>query len=71
MIDARYQGMSFGRQAMELLIEYVKRRPNATELLTSCVPKEGGPQPFYEKLGFEFTGEYEDGEAMLRLPLRG
>lgn len=69
MIDARYQGMSFGRRAMELIIEHVKGRPNATEFLTSCVQEKGGPQPFYEKLGFEFTGDYEEGEAVLRLPL--
>lgn len=67
MIDARYQGMDFGRQAIELLITHVKTRPNATELLTSVLQDEGGPQGFYEKLGFELTGEYEEGEAMLRL----
>jgi diamine N-acetyltransferase len=66
MIDARYQGMGFGLQAMALLIEHVRGRPNATELLTSVFQAEGGPQEFYEKLGFELTGEYEEGEAMMR-----
>jgi diamine N-acetyltransferase len=69
MIDARYQGMNFGRRAMELVIAYVNTRPNATELLTSVIQAEGGPQGFYESLGFELTGEYEDGEAMMRLGL--
>jgi diamine N-acetyltransferase len=67
MIDARFQGMGFGHQAMLILIDHVKTRPNATEFLTSVVQSEGGPQGFYEKLGFELTGEYEDGEAMMRL----
>jgi len=67
MIDARYQGMDFGRRAIELLVVHVKTRPNATELLTSVHQDEGGPQGFYEKLGFKLTGEYEEGEAMLRL----
>jgi diamine N-acetyltransferase len=69
MIDARYQKMNLGRRAMELLIEHVKTLPRATKLLTSVVQAEGGPQIFYEKLGFELTGEYEEGEAMMRLPL--
>lgn len=69
MIDHRYQGLGFGSRAMGLLIEYVKSRPNATELITSVLQEEGGPQGFYEKLGFELTGEYEEGEAILQLRL--
>jgi diamine N-acetyltransferase len=69
MVDARYQGMGFGRQALEILIEYVKTRPNATELLTSVHVAEGGPQEFYERMGFALTGDWEEGEAIMRLPL--
>ncbi len=69
MIDHRYQGRGYGRKAVELLIGYVKTRPNATELLTSIHEAEGGPEGFYRELGFEFTGEYEEGEAMMRLKL--
>lgn len=69
MIDVRYQGLAFGRRAIELLIEYVRGRPNAAVLLTSVVQDEGGPQLFYEKLGFELTGDYDDGEAVMKLPL--
>jgi diamine N-acetyltransferase len=69
MIDTRYQGMGFGERALEQLIEYVKTRHGATELLTSFAPGEGGPQGFYEKLGFEPTGGYDDGETIMRLRL--
>jgi len=69
MIDARYQGSGFGRRAVELLIRHVRSRPNASELLTSVVQANGGPQGFYERLGFELTGDYEDGEAVMRLAL--
>ena len=70
MIDVRYQRRGIGKKALQLLIEHVRTLPNATELLTSCVQKEGGPQPFYETLGFVPTGEYEEGEAILRLDLQ-
>ena len=67
MIDARYQRLGFGRRAMHLVLEHVRRRPGATCLITSVVPGAGGPQPFYESLGFRPTGDFEDGEAVLRL----
>ncbi len=69
MIDHRYQGMGFGYKAMLLLIEHVKTRPNATEFLTSMVQKKGGPQGFYEKLGFKLTGDHDEDEAMMSLKL--
>lgn len=69
MIDARYQRHGFGRQAIELLIDHVRTRPGATMLLTSCVPGEGTPMPFYAKLGFVETGEEDDGERVMRLDL--
>jgi diamine N-acetyltransferase len=69
MIDARYQGMGFGRRALELLIDHVRTRPNATELFTSVHQAEGGPQGFYEGMGFRLTGDREDGEAILKLQL--
>ena len=69
MIDARYQGRGFGRRAIELLIEHVRTRPGATTLMTSCVPGPGSPCPFYERLGFVYTGEVDDGELVMRLPL--
>jgi len=70
MIDKRYQGMRFGQRAMELFIAHVVKQPNATELLTSVVQELGGPQEFYEKIGFKLTGEYDDGEAMMSLVLK-
>ncbi|MFH1312351.1 MAG: GNAT family N-acetyltransferase [Candidatus Eisenbacteria bacterium] len=69
MIDQRYQGMGFGRKALEHLIEYVKTRPGATVLLTSIHVAEGSPQGFYERMGFKLTGDWEEDEALMRLRL--
>lgn len=54
---------------MVLVIDHVRGLPGAKELLTSYVPGEGNPSPFYYKLGFEETGEIEDVEKVLRLEL--
>ena len=67
MIDIRYQRLKFGRRALELVIEHIKTRPNATRFLTSVIQEPGGPQAFYEGLGFKLTGDHEDGEAVMRL----
>jgi len=69
MIDGRYQGMNFGRRALELIIAHVRTRPAARTLVLSIVPGDGSPQGFYERLGFRLTGEVEDGEHVMQLRL--
>jgi len=69
LIGARYQRRGYGRAAMQQLIDYVRTRPAAAELLVSYVPGEGGPQGFYEGLGFVPTGEVDAGEVVMKLPL--
>jgi diamine N-acetyltransferase len=69
MIDHRFQGRGFGARALDLLLEHVRTRPGASALLTSCVPGEGSPGPFYEKMGFAPTGEVEEGETVMRRAL--
>jgi len=69
MIAAEQQGEGYGRRALELLVDRVRNLPGATELLTSYVPAEGGPEGFYKGFGFVDTGEVENGEVVCRLPL--
>ncbi len=69
MIDARHQGRGYGARAIELLVGHVRTRPGATELKTSWVPGSGGPEPFYLRIGFEPTGEIDEGEVVARLAL--
>lgn len=69
MIDGRYQGLGYGRAAIGLVADHVRTLPGATELLTSWVPLPGGPEPFYRGLGFEPTGDVDDGEVVGRLRL--
>ena len=69
MIDHRYQGLGYGKRAMELLIDLVKGLPGATEMRVSHVKAPGGPGPFYESLGFVETGEVHGGEHEMVLEL--
>ncbi len=69
MIDARYQRLGFGRQALQQVIDHVRGRPGATSLGLDYSPGEGNPQPFYARFGFVETGEVVDGEQIMSLEL--
>ncbi len=60
MIDKNHQGKGYGKQAMQEVIEFVRTLPNARQLCLSYVPGEGCPAPFYKKVGFVDTGEFDD-----------
>ncbi len=66
MVAEAHQGKGHGLQAIELLIDHVRTRPDAAELLTTCIPGKGSPEPFYIKAGFQPTGKLHDGEVELR-----
>jgi len=68
LIDGRYQRRGYGRETLRQVVELI-RAEGATELLTSYVPGDGGPWPFYEEFGFRPTGEIEDDEIVIRLPI--
>ncbi len=69
MIDVRYQKLGFGKKAMDLLLEYVRTRPGAKEMMLSCHPGEDGPEPFYRRYGFALTGRMLGDEAEMRIDL--
>lgn len=69
MIAGPHQGKGYGRRALNLVLDHVRRRPNVRSVKVSYVPIDGNPAPFYQKLGFAPTGEVEDGEVVLRLQL--
>ena len=69
MIAAPHQGKGYGRKAVELLIERVRTRPGAKELLVSCEEGDGSPEGFYQKLGFNRNGKMYDDEVGLSLAL--
>lgn len=71
LIDEHHQRRGHGREVVRLVVELV-RDAGAEELLTSYVPGgEGGPWPFYERLGFVPTGDLDvNGEVILSLDLR-
>jgi diamine N-acetyltransferase len=71
LIDERYQRRGYGTAAIDLVVEYFRSRPGVVAMWTSAGEGKGSPIPFYERYGFERTGEMvDDDEVKLRLAIR-
>ena len=69
MVAGQQHGKGFGRRGLEQVIEYVRTRPGATVLKTSCGQGPGSPEGFYQALGFRRNGEMIGREVGLSLDL--
>jgi diamine N-acetyltransferase len=69
LIDQRHQQKGYGTATLDLIVEYFRGRPGVEVIWTSAGQGEGSPIPFYERYGFERTGDVEEGEAKLRLTI--
>ncbi len=68
LVDAGQQGRGFGRQAMQWVHDEALRGGFA-EVGLSHVDADGHAGAFYQKLGYAYTGEIDDGERKMRLGL--
>jgi diamine N-acetyltransferase len=66
MIAAPYQGLGYGRQALDRLLDHL-RAQGTPELYTCCGLGEASPEGFYKQLGFAPTGEWYGDEVELKL----
>lgn len=62
-IAAGQQGRGYGTFAVEALCAEIRER-GQTRATTTYEPGEGGPEPFYLRLGFRPTGEHSGGETV-------
>jgi diamine N-acetyltransferase len=69
LIDGRFQGRGYGAATIDKVVGYLRSRPEADVLWTSCKSGPHSPQPFYLHYGFVLTGEVKWGEDLLRLDL--
>jgi diamine N-acetyltransferase len=70
LIDERYQRHGYGTETLDRIVAYFRGRPGVEVLWTSAGQGDGSPITFYERYGFEQTGEIVfDDEVLLRLRL--
>ncbi|MCW5611383.1 MAG: histidinol dehydrogenase [Rubrivivax sp.] len=70
LVDARFQRRGIGRQAIAWVLQEARRLGFETVGL-SHQPLEGHAGPFYEKLGFVYTGVVDEGEIKMVHRLEG
>ncbi|MDP2005695.1 MAG: GNAT family N-acetyltransferase [Rubrivivax sp.] len=68
MVDARHQGRGIGRRAIAWILDEA-RRMGLPAVGLSHAQDAGHAGPFYEKLGFRYTGELDGDELMMVHPL--
>ena len=67
MIDYKFQNKGYGRKALELGIEYVKKRFNPKAIYTGVTIGNDVAKRLYESVGFVATGLVEFGMEEMRL----
>ena len=66
MIDERFQGRGYGRAATLAFIEKMRKNEDCREIYLSFVPENTGAEALYKSIGFERTGDIDDGEIVMR-----
>ena len=71
MIDRRYQGMGYGKQAVRLCIDYIRQEPfgPGNTVLLTCHKENTVAVSLYKSLGFQETGNWENEEIEMKLTL--
>ncbi len=57
MVDVRFQGKGYGRQAMEQVISIIQKDDSRHKLFLGVHPDGGASVALYQSLGFVFTGQ--------------
>jgi diamine N-acetyltransferase len=67
-IDVAYQGQGYGKQALPLLIDYIKQQhPHCRSIHLTVHPQNIAAQHLYTGAGFQSTGDNLEGEPIYQL----
>lgn len=69
MIDHKSQGNGYGRKAVELVLDELKQLDGCNSIYLSTEPDNEKAIKLYESLGFQKTGNINEGEAEFVLNL--
>jgi diamine N-acetyltransferase len=69
LIDHPFQHRGYGTATLDAVVDYVRTRPGADVLYTSCADGSGSPRGFYLRYGFTDTGRIMWDENLLVLDL--
>jgi diamine N-acetyltransferase len=67
MIDERYQGKGYGKQAMKLLIEMMIKEKKYSKVILCYIEGDEIAKNLYSGLGFHLTGEVDEDEVLMEM----
>ena len=67
MIDSRYQGKGYGREALRQLVALLRAKPDCESVYISFEPGNQRAKRLYESMGFVPDGRVLYGEIVYRL----
>ena len=71
MIDQKHQGKGYGKAAMKLAIDAIRKGDRRAERIETCyVPDNEGSRRLYAGLGFKEVGVDDDGEIIAEIELK-
>ena len=70
MIDAKYQKNGYGKTALNMIIEYMKKEFSVKEIFLSFEPDNKVAEKLYIAAGFKKTGEMDGDEIVMRLEIK-
>jgi diamine N-acetyltransferase len=70
MIDREHQGKGYGRAAFQEAIMRIEAQSERDEIMITASPENEAAKHLYPDLGFEYTGQEDNGEMVMRLRLR-
>ncbi|GBF74455.1 GNAT family N-acetyltransferase [Paenibacillus sp. 598K] len=65
MVDEQYQHKGYGTLAIKEVIKMLSAKPDCKQIRVNHVPHNTAANRLYKSLGFQETGEMEDGEVVL------
>lgn len=71
MIDASQQGRGYGRAALHLVLDYIRRKPfgDSDRVALTCHRENAPALALYRSMGFAPTGQQDEDELELALTL--
>ncbi|WP_246188176.1 GNAT family N-acetyltransferase [Paenibacillus tengchongensis] len=70
MIDRKFQGRGYGKQALALIIDEMVKHFGCKEICLSTDPANAKGKHIYESLGFTSTGQLQDDEEVYILKIQ-
>ncbi len=69
MMDKKHQGKGYGKKAIELFLDLMKKEKGNIAVCTSFEPENTVADKLYESMGFKKTGEILEGEVVMEIQL--